>query len=236
MNNTHIYDFYSPTSGKRREFLQRPVPQAKQSSVSEQDDSWIFDTNSEVPIIQRSKHQNKGGRPKGSTKKRIPTIHTLKVSTQQAAQSAVLDILWRAKKNSELTGKPLDRKLTAKQIVIQIELSGNITTKQVYGIINRMVREGRVEYDCSYPYSRNGKQFRKELMWLDSKRVGWYWQGELWSIHSLIRHRSCKISKMALWKRLNVQGLSVDEALIIPRTDNASTTPKTSLEEEWTVI
>lgn len=239
-------DFYNPLSVKGREFLRRPVP-AGLTTIStqivpvEDDDSWIYDSTDDLPepVVAGATtraHTNKGGRPKGATKKRTPTVHILKVTSQESAEAAVLDILWRAKRNAELVGALGRRKLTAKQVVSQMELSG-VSERQVYGIINRMVSQGSVEHETKGYCDRQGKFKRKELIWLDSPRQGWYWNGSIWSERELAKHPHCKVARNALRYRLHIQGLSVDKAMRGIRSDNAL---KHSVpiqdDEEWTVI
>lgn len=239
------HEFHDPISVKGREFLRRPVPTGILTSLPtvaiDEDDSWIYEdlpVPDHLPIVvndTREPHVNKGGRPRGSTKKRSPTVYILRVTSQESAELAVIDILWRARRNAELTSDLGRRKLTARQIVQQMELSG-ISEKNVYGIINRMVSQRSVEYERGHYYDRQGKLKRKELLWLDSKRQGWYWQGQLWSERALAEHPHCKVSRPALHKRLVIEGLSVDMALRGERKDNAREDILHKSDNEWVEI
>lgn len=239
-------DFYNPLSVKGREFLRRPVPTGLVTTPTpifalDDDDSWIYDAieNLPEPVVAEATTRaltNKGGRPKGATKERTPTVHILKVASQESAEAAILDILWRAKRNAELTGELGRRKLTAKQIVSQMELNG-ISERQVYGIINRMVSQRSIERETKGYCDRQGKLKRKELIWLDLPRQGWYWRGELWSERELAKHSHCKVARNALRYRLHIQGLSVDKAMRAIRSDNAvKGSEPVQYEEEWTII
>lgn len=218
-------DFYNPLSVKGREFLRRPVPAGLTTTSAvpvEDDDSWIYDSIEELsaPVVAKATTKaltNKGGRPK-----RRPSVcrEPVLVTDYNHIVPAVKEVLWRAQQESVNSGNGSQRKLTARQIVDRLSVE-NVQSNRIYGVLNKIVSMGMVERERSSYVAKDGSIRVKELLWLDSKREGWYWRGKLWTERALSAHPHCKVKRTALRFRLNVQGMSVQDALFSDRTDNA---------------
>ena len=220
-------DFYSPLSVKGREFLRRPVPTGLTTTSTptvalDDDDSWIYDSIEELPkpvvaSATTEANSNRGGRPKRKPSVcRVPVV----VTDYNHIVPAVKEVLWRAQQESVNSGNGSQRKLTAKQIVDRMSVE-NVQSNRIYGVLNKIVSMGMVERERSSYVAKDGSIKVKELLWLDSKREGWYWRGKLWTERALSAHPHCKVKRTALRFRLNVQGMSVHDALFSDRTDNA---------------